>query len=216
VSLPKIDHRDLMLASSGKALSKRPGWIFELKHDGFRSLSSKVGRSVRVLSRSGRDMSPQFPDIAEALLGIPHDFVIDGELVIVDETGRTDWARFRTRASMRKPERVVEAAVADPAAIFAFDLLWCDGEDYRHFPLVVRKAMLRTVLRGSKRIIYTQHIEGSPAELWALAKKFDQEGIVARDATSPYSAGRTDRWVKIKTAAGAEREKARGRHKSEV
>lgn len=57
-----------------------------------------------------------------------------------------------------------------------FDLLWLDGDDYRNYPLVIRKGMLRHILKGSKRIIYATHFENSAAELWALAKKFEREG----------------------------------------
>ena len=81
----------------------------------------------------------------------------------------------------------------------------CSGWVVGNFPLTIRKAMLARVLAGSDRIKYAEHFEDSPAELWALAKRLDLEGIVAKHGSSTYSAGRSDRWVKIKTAAGAER-----------
>ena len=66
---------------------------------------------------------------------------------------------MRNRAVARKPDTISKSAFAGPAAIFAFDLLWRDGEDYRHFPLLVRKALLRDTLKASSRVIYTQHFE---------------------------------------------------------
>jgi bifunctional non-homologous end joining protein LigD len=101
------------------------------------------------------------------------------------------------------------AAAQNPACIFAFDLLWLDGQDYRNYPLVIRKAMLHKTLKGSKRIIYAAHFENSPPEVWALATIFELEGIVAKDGSSIYTAGRTTRWQKIKTDLGAERERLR-------
>ena len=82
------------------------------------------------------------------------------------------------RARLRWPDRIGVAAAKDPAAIFAFDLLELDGEDYRGYPLVIRKGMLQQAVSGSERIIYAGHLENSAAELWALAKKFELEGIV--------------------------------------
>lgn len=74
---------------------------------------------------------------------------------------------------------------------------------------MVRKAMLRDALKGARRIIYVTHFEHSGAELWKAVKKLEPEGIVAKEASSIYTAGRTTRWQKIKTAIGAEREKKR-------
>jgi hypothetical protein len=105
--------------------------------------SQSVGKRIRLLPRKGRDMAPQFPEIVSELRLIPHHFAIDGELVVVDEHGHTDWTRVRNRAVARKTETIIRASAADPAAMFAFDLLWRDGEDYRHFPLTIRKAQLR-------------------------------------------------------------------------
>jgi bifunctional non-homologous end joining protein LigD len=135
---PSICHRDLMLATTGKLFSAR-GWIYELKHDGFRCLASKIGDRVKLLSRNGNDMTDRFPEVAEALRAIPADLVIDGELVICDEMGCAQWHRLQKRHVVRRADRIREAARLDPACIFAFDLLWLDGQDYRMYPLVIRK-----------------------------------------------------------------------------
>lgn len=143
-----------MLATPAKALFHARGWIYELKYDGFRCLATKHGKRVRLESRNGRDMAPQFPELVDAMRALDHDLVLDGELVICDERGHPQWDRLRNRSVRRNEESIRSAAAEDPAAIFAFDMLWLDGEDYRGFPLVVRKAMLRDALKGSRRIIY--------------------------------------------------------------
>lgn len=197
-----------MLATPGKLFSA-PGWLFELKYDGFRCLASKHGDDVRLQSRNGRDLGRCFPEMLDALRELTVDLVIDSELVIVDELGRPDWSRLQRRHVIRRADRVRAAAAEDPAAIFAFDLLEVKGADVRGHPLRLRKAMLRDVLKMSARVKCTQHYEGSSRELWALATQLELEGIVAKDVESPYSAGRSTRWVKIKTDAGAERERKR-------
>jgi bifunctional non-homologous end joining protein LigD len=202
---PGITHGDLMLATPGK-LSSAQGWIYELKYDGFRCLVTKVGQVVRLESRNGRDMSACFPELVDAGRAIAHDFVVDGELVILDDCGRPQWDRLKRRHHLKHPGRIATAAVEEPACIFAFDLLWLDGEDYRSRPLLDRKSGLYDSLGQRGRIRHASHFANSAAELWKLAVQLDLEGIVAKDAQSIYTAGRTTRWVKVKTDVGAERE----------
>lgn len=102
-----------MLATPGKLFSAA-GWIFELKYDGFRCLGSKWGEVVRLESRNGRDMSPCFPELLEAMHAMPHDFVVDGELVVLDDYGRPQWDRLRRRHRLRRKERIQQAAAEDP------------------------------------------------------------------------------------------------------
>jgi bifunctional non-homologous end joining protein LigD len=198
-----------MLASSAKVPFIGSGWLWELKYDGFRCLATKQAKKVRLESRSGRDMSPCFPELVNAFQALEDDLVIDGELVICDDIGRPVFERLKARASKRKPESIRKGAAEDPAAMFAFDLLWLNGEDYRHFPLTIRKAMLAHTLKGSRCVKYAEHFENSPAELWAIAKHLELEGIVGKRTDSTYTAGRANSWQKIKTAAGAERERKR-------
>ena len=201
-------HRDLMLATPGKLFSA-PGWIYELKYDGFRCLVFKRGGAVRLESRSGRDMSDRFPELVQEIAPIRAEFVADAELVVLDEQGRPVWERLHGRHRLKDARRIRQAAQADPAAIFAFDLLWLDGADFRQRPLLQRKAALHGTLPAYRRIRYAGHIAGSCAELWKLANDLDLEGIVAKDSQSIYTAGRSTRWQKIKTDVGAERERQR-------
>jgi ATP-dependent DNA ligase len=97
-------------------------------------------------------MTAEFPELVAAMRTIQRDLVIDGELAICDDRGCPQFARLGPRARLRRPDRIDEAAAKDPAAIFAFDLLELDGEDYRAYPLVIRKGMLQHALSRSGRI----------------------------------------------------------------
>ncbi len=97
----------------------------------FRCLVCKHGDVVRLESRRGRDMSDQFPELVSEIRPIPQDFVADGELVVLDDQGRPQWDRLHSRHTLRHLHRIREAATRDPAAIFAFDLLWLNGCDFR-------------------------------------------------------------------------------------
>lgn len=204
----EITHKDLMIATPGKLFAAR-GWLFELKYDGFRCLASKIGGAVRLLSRNGNDMTARFPEVVESLRAIAADLVVDAELVVCDEMGRPQWDRLHRRHAARSAKTIAARASADPACLFAFDLLWLDGEDYRHFPLSIRKMMLARTVRDCPRVKAAEHFENSPTPLWQMALQLELEGIVAKDASSVYSAGRSTRWQKIKTPAGAERERQR-------
>ena len=76
----------------------REGWVFELKHDGFRALARKDGTTVQLLSRTGRSMTSAFPEVVRALAQLPGDVVLDGELVVPTGEGRSDFEELRRRA----------------------------------------------------------------------------------------------------------------------
>ena len=147
-STPHITRKDLMLATPGKLFSAR-GWIYETKYDGFRCLVCKHGDVVRLESRKGRDMSEQFPELVSEIRPIPQDFVADGELVVLDDQGRPQWDRLHLRHTLHRPDRIREAATRDPAAIFAFDLLWLNGADFRERPLLDGKAAVHRTLSAN-------------------------------------------------------------------
>jgi bifunctional non-homologous end joining protein LigD len=106
---PSICHKDLMLATHGKLFSAA-GWIYELKYDGFRCLICKHGETVRLESRNGLDKSACFPELVDELRPIPHDFVADGELVVLDEHGCPQWDWLQKRHVLRDPGRIRRAA----------------------------------------------------------------------------------------------------------
>jgi len=111
------------------------GWIFELKHDGFRALA-RSGSAVQLLSRSGRLMTDPFPEIVAALEQLPDGLVLDGELVVPAPDGRSDFEEVRRRNLIQRPRMVQEAAAKSPAVLIVFDLLESGGEDLRTRPLL--------------------------------------------------------------------------------
>lgn len=163
-----------------------------------------------MLTRTGNDIAKRFPEIVADLKQLP-DVMLDGELVVCDERGHPQFARLSRRAHLHRPDSILSAARTDPAVLFAFDLLWLDGEDFRKRPLLERKDKLKDVLRHSKRVRYLDHIDTEGEKLFAAAEELGLEGIVAKRADSPYRAGRTHDWMKIKTEAGREIVRVRAR-----
>lgn len=190
-----------MLATRAKKPFDRPGWLFELKYDGFRVLAIRRGGETRLLSRRGNDLLPAFPEIAACLAELP-DIVLDGELVVLDEAGRPQFEWVSRRARTRRPFSVSEAAGREPAVLFAFDILALRGKDVRKLPLMRRKEFVQDALRGSQRVRPVQYVGEQGERLYEAACGLKLEGIVAKRADAPYKAGRSKDWLKIRTPHG--------------
>jgi bifunctional non-homologous end joining protein LigD len=189
----------LMLAEHRDRPFSAPGWLFELKLDGYRVLGSRDGR-VRLLSRNGNDLSPCFPEITRALAALPFDrLLLDGEVVALDESGRPSFQRLQQRAQLRRGLDIRHASVENPAVYYAFDLLAVDDFDLRSLTLSARKAVLQLVLPPAGVIRYLEHFEETGELLYQQVQTLGLEGIVAKKAESPYRPGRSDTWLKIRT-----------------
>jgi bifunctional non-homologous end joining protein LigD len=203
-----ITHRDLMQATAANRVPGGAHWIFELKYDGLRCLALKEDDCVRLLSRQGCDMAHSFPDIVAAMQALPGDAAIDGELVVVDQEGVPEFEKLARRALTRQPMQAAHAAKRDPAALFAFDLLWCLETDQRDLPLLERRETLSALLAHSALIRAVSHVAAGD-ELYAAMVQLQLEGIVAKRSDSRYVAGPSPNWQKIQTPFGRERERRR-------
>jgi bifunctional non-homologous end joining protein LigD len=172
-----------------------PAWIFERKLDGIRCMAHRDGGPVRLLSRTDRDMTGQFPELAAALEDQPlRDFVVDGEIVAFDRRGVTSFGRLQRRGR----ERV-------SVFLYVFDLLRHDGQDVRDLPLRERKARLRGALRFRDPVRLSVHRNERGEELFREACRKGLEGVIAKRADSPYrSGGRSRDWLKLKCHAEQE------------
>ena len=188
----------LMLAGATAVPFDREGWIFELKYDGFRLLAANEEGRARLRYRGGSDATAAFPEVAAALRALPRDIVMDGEVVVIDEAGRTHFQRMQKRLMLRRPDEVARAAAGRlRATYFAFDLLGLEGYDLRALPLRERKGLLRSVLAGSGAVRYVDHVDGRGVALYEEVRKLDLEGLVAKRAGASYAAGRSHDWIKV-------------------
>jgi bifunctional non-homologous end joining protein LigD len=171
-----------------------PGWLFELKYDGFRLLAAKDGREVTLRYRSGRDATAVFPELVAAVATLPaRRLLLDGELVVFGSDGRSDFERLRSRA-MAADRR----AAAGTASACLFDVLAIDEHDVRRLPLIERKGLLRELLVDQDRLLYVDHVEGRGEELLAGARRLRLEGVMAKRADSRYRGGTASGWRKLK------------------
>jgi len=190
---------ELMLAEPRDEPFSKPGWIFELKLDGFRMLASREGGEGKLTTRNGNDLSAAFPEVVRSLAALPYaDLVMDGELVVYDDAGRPSFHRLGERARMSRATDVRRWSVEQPASLFLFDLVAAEGFDARGLPLVERKQLLRTVVPEVGPLRYLEHFETDGVAVYAQVTKLGLEGIVAKKADAPYRAGRSPAWLKVR------------------
>jgi len=178
-----------------------PDWVFERKLDGERCGALRRGGRVQLLSRTGRTLSPTYPELVDALSVDGPDLLIDGEIVAFVD-GRTSFERLQRRIGITDPVRARRTGVA--VYYYIFDLLELGGEDVRGLPLLERKAKLREALAFHGRLRYASYRRGDGETAFRSACQRGWEGVVAKLATSPYVATRSRYWLKVKCAHGQE------------
>ena len=189
----------LMLAEPADEAFTRDGWLFELKLDGYRLLACKSHGEALLLTRNGNDYTEVFPEVARAVKALPFDTcLIDGEVVVLDKTGKPQFSLLQQRGSISSALDVKRAAVELPAAFFVFDLLAFDDFDVRSLPLVRRKQLLAELIPKLGAVRYLDHIEREGVAFLTQVAALGLEGIIAKKADTPYRGGRSAQWLKIK------------------
>src|SRR5213594_4369549 len=188
-----------MLAETREQPFSKPGWLFELKLDGYRVRAGREQGEARLLTRKGNDIAAAFPEIARALVALPFEgFILDAELVVPDEAGRPSFQRLQNRAKVSRALEVRRAAVESPAVLYVFDLLAFEGYDLRPLPLEQRKSLLERIVPQVGPIKYLSHFEKDGEALYEQVVKMGLEGIVAKKVDARYRAGRSPNWLKIR------------------
>lgn len=163
----------------------RAGWDYEEKYDGDRILAYKEGDRVRLLSRNEKDRTDRFPRIASAIRGLsPGALLLDGEVIVFD---KKRVSRFQ----------LLQRGEGEP--VYAvFDCLFHDGQDLRREPLASRRAILENVIGSSRELLIAHKLAGNGFEAFRAAQRNGYEGMVAKDLSSSYVAGRSKKWLKVK------------------
>ena len=202
---PDVKKLRPMLAHSEPLPFSREGWLFELKYDGVRLLACKEGETVRLHTRAGNDRTSTYPEIARAISHLPlRSFVVDGEVVALDASGRSSFGLLQRRFTQTDPDAIERAQAEIPVSFYAFDLLFALGHDLRALPLVQRKQVLSLFAPSLGQVLLADHVEGDGEALFAAATDHELEGIVAKRADSRYEVGRRSKsWLKIKVPRSA-------------
>jgi DNA ligase D-like protein (predicted ligase) len=178
---------DAMKAMLTEERFSDPGWIFERKLDGIRCIAIRDGGRLRMLSRNDLPLNDRYPEIAAALEAQSRTrFAIDGE-VVAFAGGNTSFAALARRGHHRVK-----------VYLYAFDVLWLDGEDVRPLPLRERKRLLRGALDWGGALRLTPHRNEHGEAYFEEACRKGWEGVIAKRADSPYTTSRSRDWLKFK------------------
>ncbi len=187
----------LTLASLSENPFSDPDWLYEVKWDGVRGLAFVAEGEVAVRSRAGREIILEYPEVRDLASRLDAgEAILDGEIVALDDAGRSVFQKLQNRSGVRNPSRALLDSI--PATYYAFDLLYCDGYDLRKTPLEKRKELLKQILRPNVHIRYSEHEIEKGKELYEAARLQGLEGIIGKKRNSSYAGQRTSLWLKFK------------------
>ncbi|SDA39641.1 bifunctional non-homologous end joining protein LigD [Sinorhizobium sp. NFACC03] len=174
---------------------KGPEWAFEVKWDGYRLAIHVERGEVSAITRGGYDWTKKFASIVAEARELGHaSMILDGEAVVLDDQGRSDFGLLQ-RAIGKKP------SLHEPSEIifYAFDLLYLDGDDLRSLPLAERRRRLEPIVAGRTGAIrFSEEVHADGADFFRAACELGLEGIIAKRRDAPYRSGRRPEWLKIK------------------
>jgi bifunctional non-homologous end joining protein LigD len=178
-----------MLATLADKPFHDPGWVYEVKWDGYRALAFLQPGTVELRSRNDKSFNEKFYPIYDALSKWKLSAVLDGEIVVITNKGLSNFASLQNWRSE-----------ADGTLFYyLFDILWIDGKDLTTLPLVRRKEILKKVIPENETIRISEMFESTGTEFYDIAKQMGLEGIMAKKSDSLYHPGeRTKEWLKIK------------------
>jgi DNA ligase D-like protein (predicted ligase) len=186
----------LMLATLTDRRDFGDDWLLERKLDGERCVARKDGATVRLESRTGKDLSGTYPEVRAALANQrPRELLLDGEVVAYDG-GQTSFSRLQQRLGTTRPSS--EQVAAYPVVYCVFDLLTVDGEDLTRRPLLERRARLVDAIRPDAALQLTDAWRDDSERRFADACRAGWEGLIAKRADAPYRSGRSKDWLKLK------------------
>jgi bifunctional non-homologous end joining protein LigD len=184
-----------VVGTAGCQTAKGDDWAFEIKWDGYRLAICVEPTKVQILTRGGHDWTTRFSGIAKAARDLGAETIIlDGEAVVLDNQGRSDFGALQSALGGRGGKRNAAAAI-----FYAFDLLYLDGHDITRMDQAERRALLDDVLADSDgNIRLSEEIDADGELLMQSACEHGLEGIIANNRHCPYRSGRTGDWLKIK------------------
>ncbi|HUR10574.1 MAG TPA: DNA ligase D [Flavitalea sp.] len=167
-----------------------PEWIYEVKWDGYRALAYLNKGKVELRSRNNNDFNQKYYPVVEALKQWPVHAVVDGELVVINEKGLSEFGNLQNWKSESDGDLM----------FYVFDILWLQGVELLDLPLLERRKILSEISPPEGIIRLSESFDASGTEFFSVADKLGLEGIIAKKSDSPYIPdSRTKFWLKIKT-----------------
>jgi len=190
-----------MMANLGSAIPKPDApWGFEFKWDGIRALAYVEGGRVRLISRTGEEITPRYPEIHAMgrALG-SKEVVVDGEVVALDEKGRPSFEEIQQRMGLTSETDIRRKMKLVPVTYMVFDLLWLDGHSLMAQPYTDRRRALEQLRLAGESWQTPPFEKGGGQAMLDASAKAGLEGVMAKRLDSRYEPGRrSGAWVKVK------------------
>ena len=169
-----------------------PDWVYEVKWDGYRALGFINEGEVELLSRNKKSFNDKFYPIHDILQNWKINAVIDGEILVLNDKGVSNFGNLQNWRSEADGELVY----------YVFDILWYDGKNLMGLPLIQRQAILKDVLpTDDDRVRLSKVFNASGTDFFNAAERMGLEGIIAKKADSGYIPdNRSKEWLKIKVS----------------
>ncbi|HYS30780.1 MAG TPA: non-homologous end-joining DNA ligase [Streptosporangiaceae bacterium] len=190
-----------MLASVGELPADDAAWAYEMKWDGLRAIATVSAGALTLTSRTGRDMTSGYPELAGLAEAVgQHEVVLDGEIVALRGDGWPSFEALQQRMNVTSAGQVRRLAAEIPVSYLAFDLLFADGRALADLPYRQRRARLDELgVEGPHWQTPPAFIGVPGADVRAVSRRHGLEGIMAKRLASRYEAGkRSPAWRKIK------------------
>jgi bifunctional non-homologous end joining protein LigD len=188
-----------MLARTGDLPKDDANWAYEIKWDGVRAIGYVDGGRLRLEARSGRDITPRYPELrglGRALAG--HEAIVDGEVVAFAD-GRPSFQKLQGRMHLTSENQVRRLSQSDPVNYILFDLLWLDGHPLTELPYTERRERLLELGLQDDRWQTPAHHVGDGAAMLEASRAQGLEGVIAKRLDYAYYPGkRAHGWVKVK------------------
>lgn len=193
VKAPMPAKLEPQLATLATGVPTTGEWTYEIKFDGYRLMAKFEGGEVALVTRSGHDWAAKMAGLVAELkqLGLKSSW-LDGEIVILDENGVSNFNRLQ-----KSFDRKTSSAGID---YFLFDVPYFEGYDLRDVALVERRRLLKALIdeKGAEHVRYSADFPGDAASVLQSACEMNLEGVIAKRTDAPYASRRTDDWLKLK------------------
>ena len=192
---------DPMMASVSPRLpSPDDGWGFEFKWDGIRGVAYVDGGRVRLMSRSGEEITPRYPEVHAMgrALG-SREVILDGEIVALDDKGRPSFEQIQQRMGLTSDSQIRRKMIEVPVVYMIFDLLWHEGRSLIEQPYEERRRLLAKLKLSGDSWQTPPYEKGAGKAMLDASAKAGLEGVMAKRLDSHYEPGRRSGvWIKVK------------------
>ncbi len=168
-----------------------PGWIYEVKWDGYRAIAYLNKGKVHLSSRNNKSFDEKFYPVYDALAALGIDAVLDGEVIVANDAGISNFGNLQNWRSEADGN----------LQFYVFDILWLNGYSLLSLPLSERREILLDTISDTDTIHVSKAFSSTGTEFFEAAKQMKLEGIMAKKESSLYTPGdRTRDWLKIKVS----------------